>query len=270
MIVDVFLPSILFLFGVIVVFLYSRLNKKVEHLVGGKELRPKHAVLLVVAIGIMVSVILAIPEHALLGLFLFAYTAILFLFTYLILPKWYLAIVPSVLFILSFFYFWNIYTFNLFALTFGISIAVYIGGLFTWKTTAAFAALITIMDIIQVLITGQMEGAFETVQTLGLPAFIQLPMFPTIGLTYLGLGDIFLFGLLSIQTTRKYGKKTGLYSIIIMTIIYLLLQIILLNYISLSSGFPATILVVGGWLTALAANYVYTFISKKEAKPQIG
>ncbi len=270
MIVDVFLPSVLFLIGVIVVFLYSRLDKKVNHLVGGKEFRPKHAILLVAAIGIMVTVIIAIPEHALLGLFLFAYTTILFLFTYLIAPKWYLAPVPPLLFILSFFYHWNIYTFNLFAIIFGISIAVYMGGLFTWKTTVAFATLITIMDIIQVLITGHMEGAFETVETLGLPAFIKLPMFPTMGVTNLGLGDIFLFGLLSIQTTRKYGKKTGLNSIIIMTIIYILLQTILLNYIPLNNGFPATVLVVSGWLIALAANYTYNmFISKKEATPQL-
>ncbi|UCC58478.1 MAG: hypothetical protein JSW14_00695 [Candidatus Bathyarchaeum sp.] len=265
MIVDVFLPSVLFLIAMIAIFLYSRLDKKVNYLVGGKELRPKHAILLVAAIGTMVTVIIAIPQHALLGLFLFAYTAILFLFTYLIVSKWYLAAVPAVLFILSFFYFWNIYTFNLFAILFGIAIAVYMGVLFTWKTTVAFAALVTIMDIIQVLITGHMEGAFETAQKLGIPAFIKLPTFPTMGTTYLGLGDIFLFGLLSIQNTRKYGKKFGLNSTILMTIVYLLLQTVLLNYVPLTNGFPATVLVVSGWLTSLAARYIYnSFISKKE------
>jgi hypothetical protein len=224
----------------------------------------------VVAIGTMVTVIVSIPQHALLGIFLFAYTAILFLFTYLVVPKWYLAIVAPVLFILSFFYYWNIYLFNFFAIIFGISISVYMGNLFTWKTTTAFTALLTIMDIIQVLITGHMEGAFETALTLGLPAFIKLPTFPTMGITYLGLGDIFLFGLLSIQTTRKYGKNFGLRSIILMTLVYLLLQTILLNYYPLTNGFPATVLVVSGWLTSLAARYIYnSFFSKKEPKPQL-
>ncbi len=144
------------------------------------------------------------------------------------------------------------------------------GNLLAWKTTSAFAALLTIMDIIQVLITGHMEGAFETSQTLGLPAFIKLPTFPTMGVTYLGLGDVFLFGLLSIQTTRKYGKKFGLKSVILMAIVYLLLQTILLNYYPLTNGFPATVLVVSGWLTSIAAKYLYdSFISKKEVKPQL-
>ena len=271
MIVDVLLPSVLFLIGVIVVFLYSRLDKKVDQLVAGQELRLKHAILLVVAIGVMVTVIVSIPQYALLGIFLFAYTAILFLFTYLIVPKWYLAAVPPVLFILSFFYCWNIYLFNFFAIIFGISIAVYMGSLFTWKTTVAFAALVTIMDIIQVLITGHMEGAFETAQTIGVPAFIKLPTFPTMGITYLGLGDVFLFGLLSIQTTRKYGKKFGLKSIILMTLVYLLLQTILLNYYPLTNGFPATVLVVSGWLTSLGAKHLYdSFVSKKGSKVTTG
>ena len=95
-------------------------------------------------------------------------------------------------------------------------------------------------------------------------------MFPTMGLTFLGLGDVFLFGLLSIQTARKYGKKPGLYSLIIMATTYLLLQTILLNFLPLNNGFPATVLVVSGWLVALAANYMYNLISRKELKQQTG
>ena len=144
------------------------------------------------------------------------------------------------------------------------------GSLFTWKTTVAFATLVTVMDIIQVLITGHMEEAFETAETLELPAFVKLPMFPTVGLIYLGLGDLFLFGLLSIQTTRKYGRKFGLRSIILMAIVYLLLQTVLLNYYPLTNGFPATVLVVSSWLTVLGARYLYNMlISKKEVTPQL-
>jgi hypothetical protein len=265
MIVDVLLPSALFLVGAIVVFLYSRIDKKVDSLLGGQELHLKHVIPLVLAIGVMVTVIMFIPEHALLGLFLFAYVTILFLFCFLLAPKWYLAVVPPILFLLSFFYFWNDYTFNLFAILFGISVAIYMGSLFTWKTTVAFASLVTVMDVIQVLITGHMGNAFETVQTLGLPAFIKLPMFPTDGLTYLGLGDLFLFGLLTIQSTRKYGRNFGLKSAILMAVVYLLLQTVLLNYYPLETGFPATVLVIGSWLTALAARYLYNlFTSKRE------
>jgi hypothetical protein len=267
MIVDVFLPSVLFLIGVIVVFLYSRLDKKVDSLFGGQELHLKHIVLLVVAIGTMVTVTLSIPQNALLGIFLFAYVSILFLFTFLFVPKWYLAVVPPLLFILSFFYFWNIYLFNFFAITFGIGIALYMGKLFRWKTTAAFAALLTIMDSIQVFVTGHMGEAFETAIGLNLPVAIILPTFPS-SLPYppgLGLGDVFLFGLLSIQTTRKYGKKFGLISTASMTIVFFLLETVLLN--STFEFFPATVLVVSGWLTALAARLLYNlFTSKREVK----
>lgn len=268
MIIDVVLPTALLLVGVIVVFLYSRLDKKVDNLVGGQELHLKHIIPLVLAIGVMVTVVVFIPDHALMGLFLFAYVAILSLFSYLFVPKWYLAVVPPVLFLLSFFYFWNIYTFNLFAILFGISVAVYMGSLFTWKTTVAFASLITIMDIIQVLITGHMGEAFDTAKSLGLPAFIKLPMFPITGLTYLGLGDLFLFGLLCIQSTRRYGRNFGLKSTILMAAVYLLLQTLLLNYYPLENGFPATVLVISGWLVALAVKYLYDFISRKEATQQ--
>jgi hypothetical protein len=271
MIIDVLLPSVLFLVGVTAVFIYSKIDTKFDQLFGGQEIQPKHVILFVAAIGAMVSVILFIPDYALLGLFLFAYTAILLLFTFLCVPKWYMSLAPPILFLLSFFYFWNIYTFNLFALLFAISVAVYMGNLFTWKTTIAFAALVTVMDIIQVLITGHMGEAFETAKTLGLPAFIKLPMFPAAGLTFLGLGDLFLFGLLSIQVARKYGRNFGLKCIIVMTLVYLLLQTVLLNYYPLTKGFPATVLVVSGWLTALAAKHLHAlFVSKKAINIVVG
>jgi hypothetical protein len=129
------------------------------------------------------------------------------------------------------------------------------GSLFTWKTTAAFAALLTIMDIIQVLITGFTVVSAGKAIELGLPVGVILPTFPYAGWTFLGLGDIFLFGLLSIQTTRKYGRNFGLVSILSMTIVFLLLQTILLNYAD--GGFPATVLVISGWLTSLGARYLY-------------
>jgi len=262
MIVDVFLPSVLFLIGVIVIFLYSRLDKKVDQLFGGQELRLKHTILLVAAIGTMVTVILSIPEHALLGIFLFAYTTILFFFTFLFVPKWYLAVVPPVLFILSFLYFWNIFLFNFFAIIFGIGISVYLGCLFKWKTTAAFAALLTIMDIIQVLITKDMVKSFNRVLELGLPAFIELPMFPSVGwFSRLGLGDVFFFGLLSIQTARKYGRKFGLVSILIMAIIFFLFQTVQVNFEI--KHFPGTVFIVGGWLTSLGARYLYDLFTSK-------
>ncbi|MDH5376563.1 MAG: hypothetical protein OEW95_12265, partial [Candidatus Bathyarchaeota archaeon] len=83
-----------------------------------------------------------------------------------------------------------------------------------------------------------------------------IPTFPSEGLFIaLGLGDIFLAGLLSIQTAQKYGKKFALESIVAIAIVFLMLQTVLLNYFD--QAFPATVLVISGWLPALAARHLY-------------
>jgi hypothetical protein len=266
MIVDVLLPSVLFLTGVIVVFLYSRLDEKVASLLGEKEFRLWHIILLVAAAGIMVTILIFIPDQSLLLLFTFSYVAILFLFTYLFVPKWYLAIVPPILFILLFLYYWNIYLFNFFAILFGISISIYMGNLFTWKTTAAFVSLLTIIDIIQVLITRFTVASAAKLVELGMPVGIILPTFPySSGSTFLGLGDIFLMGILIIQNARKYGSKFGIATIVSIVVVFFLFQTTLLN--SNIQNFPATVFVVSGWLTSLAAKYLHLLL-KREKQPQ--
>jgi len=256
MILDVLLPLVLFLIAIAIIFLYAKFERKVDSLLGGKELRIEHVVLLVATIGIMVTVLVFLPERAMMIFFLFAYSTIVFLFTYLLVPKWYLAVPISVLFIALYLSpYWNIYLFNFFAIIFAVSISVYMGSLFTWKTTAAFVALLTIMDIIQVIITGHMVTSGEKAIALGLPVAIIIPMFPYEGWMFLGLGDVFLFGLLSIQTTRKYGRNFGLASIVSITVVFLLLQTILLN--TGVESFPATVLIISGWLTSLAARHLY-------------
>ena len=107
MIVDVVLPSVLFLVGVAVVFLYSKLSSKVSSVLGGQQLQLKHIILLVAAMSTMITVLVFIPAQSLFILFSFAYVVILFLFSYLLVPRWYIAVVPPVLFILAFMYFWN-------------------------------------------------------------------------------------------------------------------------------------------------------------------
>jgi len=256
MILDILLPSVLFLIAVAIVFLYAKLEKKVDSLLGGQELRIGHAVLLVAAIGVVVTILVFVPEIAMRVFFLFAYSTILFLFTYLLAPKWYLAVPIPILFIALYLSpYWNIYLFNFFAIIFAVCISVYMGSLFAWKTTAAFVVLLTAMDVIQVLITGHMVTSGEKAITLGLPVAIRVPTFPSKGHLTLGLGDVFLFGLLSIQTTRKYGKKIGLASIVSMTVVFFLLLTILLN--TGVESFPATVLVISGWLISLGARYLY-------------
>ena len=270
---DVSLPLALFLITAAVLFLYTKFGEKVKSLLGGKEFTTRDTVLLVVAMGAMITVlgwtIIEIPEMAIMVLFLYSYSMILFLFTYLVIPKWYLAVLTPALFVALFILFrdtclWTPYLMNLFAVIFAICISVYMGGLFSWKTTTLFVILLTLMDIVQVLITGFMVEASNKMMALQLPVMISVPTFPSrdisiTGNIYLGLGDIFLTGLLCIQTMQKYGKKFGLVSVGTIAIVFLLLETVLINY---NGGFfPATVFVISGWLTALGARYLYKSLS---------
>lgn len=262
---DISLSFALFLITTAVLFFYTRLGGKVKSLLGGRELTTRDTVLLVVAMGIMVTIlgwtIIEIPEMAIMILFLYAYSMVLFLFTYLVVPKWYLAVLTPALFIALYLlcrdtYLWEVYLLNFFAIIFAICTSVYMGGIFSWKTTTIFVVLLTLMDIVQVLITGFMVVSGEKMIGLKLPVMITLPTFPLEGYeARLGLGDIFLAALLTIQTMQKYGKKFGFISVTAITVVFWLFETILINY---NVGvFPATVLVVSGWLTALGARYLY-------------
>jgi len=258
MIFDVLLPAVLFLTMLATLFLYPKYEKRIGSVFKDVKFSYYHAILLVVATSLMLSVLVFIPGEAIRILYLSIYCFGFFLFTYLFVPKWYLAFITPALFITLYYSpYWNLVTFNMFAILFAIFISVYLGNLFTWKTTAVFVVLLTIMDIVHVLITGYIvESAERLVGELSLPVVIIIPTFPSEGLFIaLGLGDIFLAGLLSIQTAQKYGKKFALASIAAITAVFLILNTVLLNYFP--HAFPATVLIISGWLPALAARHLY-------------
>jgi len=260
MIFSISLSLTLFLITLAVSFLYTRYESKVQSLFGGRKFRLRDVVLLVVTMGIMVTILAFIPKLDIIRVFfLCAYSLILFLSTYLTVPKWYFAVLsPAVFVYLYSSPHWNIYLLNFFAILFAIFVSIYLGVLFTWKTTAVFAALLTIMDIIQVFGTKFMVVSSQKVLTLALPAMIIIPTFPSgfpVSWIILGLGDILLAGILVIQTTKKYGKKFGLMTSIAIAAVFLLLETILLNFFS--GYFPATVMVICGWLTALGTRHLY-------------
>lgn len=252
---DVLLSLILFLVSLITLFLYDKYEVKVKSLFGENKIRTRDAVLIVLMMGTMITIIAFIPQLALMVLILFTYALLLFLFTYVISPKWYLAILPPALFIIFYFFYWNIYLSDIFAILFVVSISLFLGRLFTWKSTVAFVTLLIIMDIIQVLVTQYMVVSVEKMLELQLPTMIIVPTFPLEGYAILGLGDILLTSLLSIQTLRKYGKRFGLASCMSIAIVFLLVETVLLNY---ELGFfPATVMIASGWIIVLVIRYLH-------------
>ena len=262
MMFDVVLPTVLFLVTAAILYIHSKYEMPVESLFEERKLDYRYAIIMVVATGIMASALLLIPDKAVMIFFISAYSSLLFLFTYLVAPKWYLAFIPPALFIAIYFSpYWlfeafGVYWFfNAFGIIFAILVAVLLGSLFEWKTTTVFVVLITIIDVVQVLVTRHMVESGARMVELGLPVMIILPTFPSVGGTALGLGDFFLSGLLIIQTTQRYGRKLGFVSAIAIAVVSFIFQTVLLSFNV--QAFPATIIVISGWLIALAAQYLY-------------
>jgi hypothetical protein len=321
---DIVMPLTLFLVTIVTTFLNDRVEGKFKGVFEGKEFGNLNAVVLVAAMSVTISLMVFVPQMAIMTIFLFAYSMVLFIFTYLFSDfqkvkaqlfclvflvasfaaaifnlfnywtdstgvygtlaffslfgfalaslvyeekrvakgeRWYLAVLPSALFILLYVFFsrtpiWFPYLLDTYGIVFAILIILYLGSVFTWKTTLIFVGALTVMDIILVLITGTMVSAARTVSALRLPVLVSLPTLPTIntdwGLIYmsLGLGDFFFAGLISIQTLKKFGKRLAILSAVAMTISFFIFESLILNYEL--TAFPGTLMLICGWLPLVA------------------
>jgi len=247
---DILLPIVVFITVVISIFSYRKLEKKIKVLFEDRKFSTRDTILMAVSMGAMVTVIAFAPHRAIQILYIAAYSYIMASFIYVILKKWYVAVFPPILFVLSYFLYWNICVFNLFAVVFAIIITVYLGSLFSWKTTLVFAVLVTVMDYIQVFITGFMGESAGKIIELGLPVLVILPTYPAGTMIGLGLGDIFLSGLLAIQTALKHGEKAGFLTASMITIAIFVFEIMLFNFEPFKY-FAATIVVMSGWIASL-------------------
>ena len=191
--------------------------------------------------------------------------------------RWYIAVQPPALFALLFLFFnvmyegtpvWYPILLDAFALTFAVLIILYLGSLFTWKTTLIFAALLTVVDMILVLGTDAMVTAAQQFTGLGLPVLVHLPNVPLIAAQEgyvsffgfaprgLGVGDFFFAGILALQTFKKYGKKVAYIAVIGMTISFAIFEAFLPEILVLLEpllqreigGFPGTLMIITGWL----------------------
>ena len=246
-----------------VTFASMLLNPKIENKLKGvfeeSEFRVRDAVLLVGMMAVMITVIVVVRQLStvLTVLFLFAYSLLLYTFSYLLANKrWYLGIIAPAVFILLYVFLrnsfiWTYYLSNVYGLVFAILITLYLAGLFNWKTTAVFGVLITAMDIILVLVTKTMVQAASAAASLSLPVLVQLPLVPVIStgtgmlVIGLGLGDFFFAGLLAVQTYKKYGKRLAIASVVGMAISFSIFEALILTYNV--GAFPGTLMIICGW-----------------------
>jgi hypothetical protein len=320
---DVAMPLTLFMVTLVAMFLEGKVEGKLKGVFEERKFKVRDALLLVAAMSVTVSLILFIPQMAIMIIFLFSYSMLLLMFTYLFSnfrraeaklfciiflvvsflaatislfnfgvnsmvaygvlalfglfgftfiallyegsrvkteERWYLAVLPPALFICLYLFFsrtriWFPYLLDLYGIVFAVLVILYIGSLFTWRTTLIFVGLITVMDIILVLFTGTMVSAASHVESLRLPVLIYLPTVPEIvtkeGTLYmgLGLGDFFFAGLIGVQTLKKFGKGFAVSSAIAMSASFFIFQVVMFNYGLIA--FPGTLMIICGWLPLL-------------------
>ncbi|MGB9958936.1 MAG: hypothetical protein ACPLKQ_00225 [Candidatus Bathyarchaeales archaeon] len=334
---DIAMPFTLFAVTIVAMFLNEKVEKKLKVTFEEREFGVRDAIMLVAAISVTVSVIVFIPQMAVITVFLFAYSMLLFMFTYifssfkktgaqlfsaafLILSflaatvslfnlssmngtatygalafyclcgfsfiallyeearghtreRWYLAVLPPALFIILYAFYgrtplWFPYLLNVYGAVFAVLIILYLGSLFTWRTTVIFAGLLTVADIILVLVTRTMVSAATQVSVLRLPVLITLPTIPQIttqwGILYmsLGLGDFFFAGLIAIQTLKKFGKKLAILSAVAMAVSFFIFETLILNFEF--RAFPGTLMIICGWLPIIA----YKILKERNKYPQ--
>jgi len=247
---DVLLPTVVFFLAATSVLMYRKLIPKITPLFEDRKFSTRDAVLIVVAMGLMVTVMALVPSRAIQMVFIVAYSYTMFSFTYIAVRKWYVAILPPIAFVLLYQFYWRLLILNLFVAVFAIIIPIYLGVLFSWKTTLVFAGLLTIMDIIQVFGTRFMgELATKTIE-LKLPVLLMLPAYPADATIVLGLGDLFLAGLLAVQTALRDGQKAGVLTAATVGIAVFVFEAALFNT-SFFTFFPATIVVIAGWTAGM-------------------
>lgn len=257
---DIAMPLALFGVTIASMFLNGKVEGKLKSVLEEREFSVRHTVLLVGVMAVMIGLVVFVREMslALMVLFLFSYSMLLFTFGYLFSKnRWYVAVVPPAVFILLFMFLrdslvWTYYLSNICGVIFAILITLYLSSLYTWKTTAVFGILLTVLDIILVLVTGTMIEAANTAKGLNLPVFVSVPLVPLILtgngmlLMSLGLGDFFFAGLLAIQTFKKYGKSFALLSVQAMAVSFFIFEAFLLTFNV--KAFPGTLMIICGWI----------------------
>lgn len=273
--VDVAMPLALLCVTLASMFLNQRAESKLKVTLEDKELGTRDVVTLVGLMIVMISSVVFFRGLVapLMVLFLFSYSMLLFIFTYLFTRRhWYIAAVPPAVFILLYLFLrdtsiWSNYLISIYGVVFAILVTLYVGSLFSWKPTLIFAALLTTVDVILVLVTGTMvQAANTTFRTLSLPVMVAVPVVPLIGIVgglvtmALGIGDFFFAGLLAIQTFKKFGRNTAVISVFAMVASFFVFETLLLTF--WRTGFPGTLMIICGWLPIVAGKLLKDRYSK--------
>ncbi len=187
----------------IALLLSKRYAKNFKELGMQRSFDMKNIAIYIVAVPTWTFILTKLPDHIIIYTYVIVLTIAIGSSMFILTKKLYMY-ASGLIFPIVYFNFWNTYTFNIFAIIIAIFIILMMSQAMSWKIAKIFMILITIMDIILVFFTKTMiTGAMKVIGD-NIPAMVVLPRNDiTISGIALGLGDMFLIGLLCVIFIRE-------------------------------------------------------------------
>ncbi|CAG0949773.1 hypothetical protein METP3_00139 [Methanosarcinales archaeon] len=162
------------------------------------------------------------------------------------------AILSGLIYPILYFNYWNTYTYNLIAALLAISLILLISNIMSWDILKLFFILLMIMDISLVFVTKDMVAFGNKILFLQIPILIHIPFGEGISI---GLGDIFITGLLCLEFTREkeYSDNRSLKFVWIITALFFMILYLVKAYLP-DQMYPATIFVGLSFICAIALS----------------
>ncbi len=255
MLYDFTIPSAFLVFSALSVYLYPRLEGRINSLMGGKsKIGVKEALVLVSIIALNLIVLMLIPEKFLVFLVLMSLSLLFYLTGYILTQKKIISLITVAVFLSTYFLYWNVYTFDLTAAYLVVGASLVINNLLNWEAALAFVSALTVVDVVHVFFTKVMIGAAQKALKLQLPLMLVLPSLPTGNWILIGLGDFLVASVICVQTQRKFKFRNAGY----MISFFMAFSGVIMGLVALNTkvALPATIFLVAGWIIALTIIYI--------------
>jgi hypothetical protein len=171
------------------------------------------------------------------------------------------ALISGLMYPILYFNYWNTYTFDLIAVLLGVSLILLMSNIISWKVVKLFFALLLIMDITLVFITKGMVTLGNKILSQQIPILIHIPYGRGISI---GLGDIFILGLLGLLFTKEKGYKNNKsLKFMWMTTALLFIILYLVSSFLPERTYPATIFVGLSFIGATVLSRSHYFFSDR-------
>ena len=256
--IDLILPTISLVFLNVVVWAYPRVEPRLKRFMEGGEFTVKDALGLAVVLAVAIAVLALSPSALLLVLSMIGIGFVLNLTSLIVTGnRWVSVILPSIFYI-CFFFFWNLKLLNIFAIILAFGASLILAGAFSWRSSLAFIAILTLIDVIHVFGTKMMVEVGQKGVQLGLPLMLLLPAYPAKGYLGFGLGDLFVASLITIRNWEKFGGRAGF-----VTSVHIALFLgLMIPIVERFGALPATVFISAGWIT----SYLQMRIKERKAR----